>query len=304
MRTRTRDALEALGVAFALPLLGRSRSRRHLVLAYHNVVPDGHPVGGEPSIHLPLSAFRQQMDLLAETHRLVPLETILGGEVAGTRERLASVTFDDAYRGALELALPELLARGIPATVFVAPGLLGAAAFWWDAVGGRSSTTIDDETREYALGALAGDADEIRAWARENARPFHESLEWERPGTCDELRQAAHHPLLTLGPHSWSHPNLTRVGPARLADEVDRPLAWLREHFAGCVVPIFAYPYGLSSRTVEGAVRRAGYEAALRVEGGLMPQRVDDSFAVPRVNVPAGLSANGFRLRAAGLLAR
>jgi peptidoglycan/xylan/chitin deacetylase (PgdA/CDA1 family) len=295
--------LEALGVALVLPVLGRVSPGRHLILAYHNVVPDDHVVGGEPSIHLSLSAFRRQLDLLTETHRLVPLDRILGVGVVGTRDRLASVTFDDAYRGALELALPELLSRGLPATVFVAPRLLGAPAFWWDALCSGGATALDDETREHALDTLAGDGGEIQMWARETGRSLEVSFEWERPGTLDELQRVAHHPMVTLGPHSWSHPNLTRLDDTRLAEEVERPLAWLRENFAACVVPIFAYPYGLSSRTVEDAVRRAGYEAGLRVEGGLVPPRIADPFLLPRVNVPAGLSPSGFKLRVAGLLA-
>lgn len=304
MHPRAREALEALGVALALPLLERSSCGRRLVLAYHNVVPDDHAVEGEPSLHLSLADFRRQLDLLTETHRLVPLEKILVMGDGETKEPWASVTFDDAYRGALELAVPELVARGLPVTVFVAPGLLNTPAFWWDALGGQGTAGVDDEVRDHALDALAGDGDEIHAWARDTGRRFQVSFEWERPGTLEELNRAADDPLVTLGSHSWNHPNLAHLDDLRLADEVERPLAWLRTHFSERAAPVLAYPYGLTSRAVVGRVKSAGYQAAFRVEGGTVPPRAADPFTLPRVNVPAGVSANGFKLRAAGLLAR
>src|SRR5690606_40922240 len=77
---------------------------------------------GDTSLHLPLPRFIQQIERVARTHEIVDLETTLSGP--GHRPR-AVLTFDDAYRGAVTLALPELRKRGLPATVFVAPALLG-----------------------------------------------------------------------------------------------------------------------------------------------------------------------------------
>jgi peptidoglycan/xylan/chitin deacetylase (PgdA/CDA1 family) len=46
------------------------------------------------------------------------------------------VTFDDAYRDNLEVALPNLERHGIPATFFVVSDALGRAReYWWDALG-------------------------------------------------------------------------------------------------------------------------------------------------------------------------
>ena len=72
------------------------------------------------------------------------------------------------------------------------------------------------------------------------------------------------------------------------------PLLWL------------SYPYGLTSPTAAQAVERAGYVGAFLVEGGWLPrqQRFYHPFALPRLNVPAGLSVEGFQLRLSGLLKR
>jgi peptidoglycan/xylan/chitin deacetylase (PgdA/CDA1 family) len=115
-----------------------------------------------------------------------------------------------------------------------------------------------------------------------------------------ELRDAAAVPGITFGSHSWSHPNLIALNPAEIHYELIEPLHWLRERFDN-VVPWLAYPYGLSSEVVRQAAAAAGYMAALRVSGGWLPKEPLSRYALPRFNVPSGLSNDGFALRTAGL---
>ena len=176
------------------PLFRRALRQRAVIFAYHNVVPDRWTGGGDRSLHLPLSDFCAQLDILQATHDIVPLRQLL------------------------------------------------------------------------------------------------------------QLVEATQAGKVALGAHSWSHPNLARVDDERLTQELTKPLAWLRERFPERAVPLLAYPYGRSdSRVVRGAAA-AGYEAAFAIDGGWVPAQIEKSFAIPRVNVPAGVSANGFALRASGLL--
>jgi hypothetical protein len=46
----------------------------------------------------------------------------------------------------------------------------------------------------------------------------------------------------------------------------------------------------------------AGYTAGFMIEGGWTTPDPRDPFAIPRLNVPAGVSRDGFVLRAAGLI--
>ena len=134
-------ALTVTGVAAA----GRKLRRDHVaILAYHNVVPDHEAGPGDASLHLPLSRFLAQLDALQETHDFVDLPTAMAG--GGGRIR-ATVTFDDAYRGAVRLALPELRKRGIPATMFVCPGLLDEPGLWWDETAEAGRLTPDARAR-------------------------------------------------------------------------------------------------------------------------------------------------------------
>src|SRR5689334_22278391 len=86
-----------------------------VVFYYHSV-----PVSDRPK-------FARQMDMLVRY--ATPI-------AAGTKKpldpgrRYAAVTFDDAFENIFRSAMPELEARGIPATVFAVSGSLGGHASW------------------------------------------------------------------------------------------------------------------------------------------------------------------------------
>lgn len=262
---------------------------RSLVLAYHNVVHDFDAERGDRSLHLPLPAFRQQLDLLQEHCCVVSLEQIVAGVPDADRPTVA-ITFDDAYRGAVELGGPELLHRGLPATVFVAPGLLGATVTWWDALGEMARERAENE-RDRILAEEQG----RHVVPTGVTLPAHYACATE--AQVLELARAG----IGLGAHTWSHPNLASLTPEDLKGELERPLEWLRHREVGSAM--LAYPYGISSPAVERAAQALGYTAAFRVEGGWMQRTSDSRWALPRFNVPAGLSPAGFRLRLAGYLA-
>lgn len=278
-----------------------SRLRRAdtLILAYHNVVPDGERAVGDSSLHLPRAAFAAQLDALLEMAEVVPLDAaISGGGVAGARPRVA-ITFDDAYRGAVLAGVEELTRRSLPATIFVPPALLDDGIFWWDVLTPEGMPGLAGDVREDALLRMAGKGSAILAahgCSDTSHLPAH-----ARGASQAELRGAAERGGITLASHSWSHPNLAALAPSELEEELVRPLAWLRERFDG-VLPYISYPYGHYSPAVERAAATAGYRAALRIEGGWLRDGDANRFAIPRLNIPAGLSNAGFRLRCSGLL--
>jgi len=278
----------------------RSRARgRALILAYHNVVPDTMTSVGDAANHLPLSRFRAQLDSLEATHDIVPLAECLGGPTHSSRPR-AAITFDDAYRGALTLAVPELVRRQLPATIFVAPAFIGGKSFWWDELG-RPEGGLDDAVREIALNRLAGRSDAVCDWARESNVALAPVPAIARAASLDELAAAAAACGMTIGSHSWSHANLTHLSTDALADDLARSRAWVRSiarSWCNCI----AYPYGShDQRVIDGCIA-AGYEGGLAIRGGWVPTTDLNPFAVPRVNIPRGVSDLGFAIRTAGLL--
>jgi peptidoglycan/xylan/chitin deacetylase (PgdA/CDA1 family) len=277
----------------------RAKTAATIVLAYHDIVPTGKALAGESSLHLSQREFGRQLDMLRRTHDVVSIDTLGGEPISPTRPRVV-ITFDDAYAGALAAGVDELEKRGMPATIFIAPALLDSVP-WWDALADPGSGMLEDGTREHALNALAGRTEAVLKLAAERRRPSAGSATLPRIATESQIESVASAPGITIGSHTWSHPNLTALPQAELEAEMMLPLTWLKDRFAS-FVPWLAYPYGLFDAAVERSAETAGYVGAFRIDGGWLPRSAQShSFALPRFNVTAGLSLEGFRLRAAGI---
>lgn len=303
MRHALKRSAEKLLVGSGLPRLRRAEHEgERMVLGYHNVVPDEEEPAGDRSLHLPRSRFAEQLDHLLRAHRVVSLDRLLeeNGPEARSGGLTVAITFDDAYRGAVTAGIEELARRGLPATIFVSPALLGGKAFWWDALS-TTNGPLPRDRREEAIERLAGDVSRVREWAREERHPVSPPPPHLRSATERELRSAARVSGITLASHGWSHRNLTALGEEELASEVEQPLRWLRQRFDS-VLPWLAYPYGRHSPRVRRAAQAAGYRAAVTIEGGRVRETLGRRFEIPRLTVAAGLSIEGFELRTSGVL--
>jgi peptidoglycan/xylan/chitin deacetylase (PgdA/CDA1 family) len=274
--------------------------RRALVLMYHNIVPDDASVVGDRSLHLAQGQFSRQLDYLRATCDVVSLAALVDGTPARSDRCRVAITFDDAYVGAVSLGVDELIRRDLPATIFVPPGLLGEET-WWDLLG-ASPNGLRDDVRTELLQAYRGEGAAIRRAPQWAATASSAALRPEQR-IADEARikRVAAQRGITIGSHTWSHPNLAALDDEILDAELRRSRDWLAERFAS-FVPYVTYPYGLSSPRVEDAARHAGYVAAFRAGGGWIPADAPNRrYSLTRFDVSAGLSLDGFRLRLAGL---
>src|SRR5262245_24222808 len=123
----TRDARERvvriLGTRAVEQVSVRVSARRLRVLAYHGV---SDPI-----------AFAAQLDHIVELYEPVSGEVV--SQSLRSRRPLPPrglwITFDDGSASVIRHALPALLERDVPATLFVCPGLLeDGSAFWWQRV--------------------------------------------------------------------------------------------------------------------------------------------------------------------------
>lgn len=217
-----------------------------------------------------------------------------------SRPRVA-ITFDDAYGGAMTVGMDELKKRGMPATVFVAPGFLGGHAFWWDEVAPPGSMQLPADARERFLTELRGLDPLVRRWALDNGYQVHAAPPAFRCASEEQVAMALQYSGLSLGAHSWNHPNLAGLDDGALREELVRPLEWLESRFQR-VMRVLAYPYGLADAATEAAVLAAGYRAAFKVTGGWLPPALASArFRLPRLDVSSQLSLDGFALRLSGL---
>lgn len=302
MRSLARSTAKRLGETLLASTVARPRRMKGhaLILAYHNVVPNDLEGLADRSLHLPWSRFLRQLDLLQKHCTIRRLEDLLR-EGPDPEQPTIAITFDDAYRGAVQLALPEVSRRGLPATLFVAPGLLGARSFWWDELASETPG-LPEGVRQAALNEHQGDGDRILAALRPQRRSAP-LPRWLGCATAEEVLALDAHPGIQLGAHSWSHRNLTLLSDSALDIELTRPLDWLRNHGVSGSISL-AYPYGLTTATVTARAAATGYSAGLLVEGGWFTGATGTNWDVPRYNVPAGLSTDGFRLRLSGYWVR
>lgn len=175
-----------------------------MVLCYHSVRADEMP------------AFRRQLDELQRMARVVP-----AGEVRGLApgSRYAALTFDDAFTTAVTGAIPEMVSRGLPCSVFVPSGKMGGPANWRQALHSRDTS--------------------------------------ETVASASDLRQLPAG-LVAVGSHGVSHRNMCLLNEqeARLELEASRECL---EQALGREIDTFVFPYGRHNASLVDMVRSAGY---------------------------------------------
>jgi peptidoglycan/xylan/chitin deacetylase (PgdA/CDA1 family) len=103
---------------------------------------------------------------------------------------------------------------------------------------------------------------------------------------------------IEVASHSHTHPQLDRVPPPVVSDEVLRSRELLEDNL-GCPVQGFAYPFGYWHRHVRSSVNAAGYSYACAVgESAAAPGA--DIMALPRLTVTGGMGVDGFSRLLAG----
>jgi len=274
-------------------LVRRSRpGGRAVVLAYHRVAdlpcdPDGTAISPEN--------FAEQVEWLARTRRIVPLDQIFSALAGG--EEVAAISFDDAYLDFAVNALPVLKKNSCPVTVFVSTGAVGAPReMWWDELtrimvpeappaGERPPTYL--ASRSKAMGSLYR-ADpsrrseiigEMAARAGVDLKP----RESHRVMSEEELRRLAGDGLISIGAHGVTHRPLNRLDAAVTRFEVCRSKSDCEE-WTGRSVTMFAYPFGAADRNCRRIVAEAGFKMAFRINPGSV-RAWSDPFMLPRLEV-------------------
>lgn len=295
MNTTAEGLLDAtLRRSPAYPFFLWKSSSRLAVLAYHGV--------DDPE------RFERQLDYIRTTANPVTLsETLAAFEGRGRLPRRAVlITFDDGHRSVLEVGLPLLRERGLPAVAFVVAGLIDTdRPFWWSEVidlagrGGavagaapmapsdlaRSLKRVPDERRRAAI-------DELLKTAEGSATPAPQL-------SSDDLR-ALESGGVEIGNHTWSHPCLSRCGDESCRTEIEKAHRML-SNVLGHPPVVFAYPDGDHDERAAGVLRELGYQAAFLFDHRLSPVSPRDHFAVSRLRVNSTTTLDRFRMIASGL---
>jgi peptidoglycan/xylan/chitin deacetylase (PgdA/CDA1 family) len=289
-----RVATTTLGTPGVERTFARLTAGKLRVLAYHGIV--------DPA------AFAHQLDHLAERYAIVSGSTVARAidHAVELPPRAVWVTFDDGRPEVVDVALPLLVERRMPATLFLCPSFVGRAEpFWWDVVewalrigiepelAGRrwSDTTLvtylktlPDRERRVFVDDLRADVDE-RGGLKWRQLSVHQLREWQSQG-------------YEIGNHSWDHPCLDRCTRADQESQVVRAHETLRE-LVGHEPNLFAYPNGNWSGATDQVLRRLGYRLALVCDHRLSSLR-SDPFRLSRLRVDADAPLPRFRAIASG----
>lgn len=227
-----------------------------VILVYHRIG------GGTSSdIDLPTAEFAGQMAYLLRHYTLVSVDDVttmsVSQELNGHAD-IVAVTFDDGYQDFYEHAFPVLLEHRIPATVYV-------------------TTAYIEAQRPFDFGELA----------RASRRP--------QPLTWGQLREMVQSGLITVGAHTHTHPDLTRMPAAAVRQEAERCHRLIADRL-GTAPRHFAYPWG----RVTPAVRRVVgeyFKTAVRGGCGKNPFGTLDLLALWRRPIQQADVAWLFRLK-------
>lgn len=281
----------------------RNERRRAIVLVYHRVNDERDPFF--PA--LPRKVFARQLDYLAAHYRVQPVEEVAAWLAEGAEgPPRAAITIDDGYPDTLEVALPEIRRRGLPATLYLATappetgGPLWTDLTRWmvkharapevsvEALGLRGEALGGMASRLRILGTLLGRlkargpaevdgaVEELRARLDPSGPPLR-LLSW------DDVRQLAAGGI-ALGGHTHRHYMVSRLNDEVLRDEIALSIRLIEER-AGGRVTSFAYPNGEPSDYDARAIsvlRTLGLRCAVTCRDGLA--RPDhDPFQLPRL---------------------
>lgn len=214
-----------------------------VILMYHRVTGDV-PL----ELDLPFGVFREQMIRLANMGQVVSLDEAVFRLQRGEKfdRSLFVITFDDAYEDFYTLAFPLLRELGLPVTLYVPTGF------------------IEDVSRPPISRQLAND-DKLK------------------PVTWDMLKEIAASPLLTIGSHTHSHPELPTLQDSEVFAELEQCDSVLHKKL-GKTIRHFAYPRGVWDERVESLISNR-YVTVTLVGGGAIRAADFLSNRIPRVPV-------------------
>lgn len=281
-------------------------TRGGIILTLHRVLPaEAAEESFEPRITLTDTVFEELLNLLHREFHVVSLTQMLGQpEESNGRQRVA-ITFDDGWSDTYSHAYPLLVRYGLPATVFLCPGLMSAGQvlpeerfvrIWrWCARHQHSQLLLRDlrkwglnggeslvrQTWSGLLKQLALNAKLLMLSHLENTYSVP-----ERKGrqflTWDEVNIMRRNNI-SFGSHTLHHSTLTAEQYPCLGEELKKSRDILEFRLQE-EIRYLAYPNGAYDKRVIEAARQAGYSHCFTTEQGGFKRKAN-RFAIPRINI-------------------
>ena len=286
--TVTHVITSAMGSRFVSGVVRRVNGKPLRVLAYHDIVD--------------ANRFEKHLAHVRERYR-----PVCGSDVAEAARTGASlpqlavwITFDDAHPGVIEGGLPLLERFGVPATLFVCPGMVDTTTpYWWQVLDtalslGRPVEFEGEVWRDRRIVTrLKQEPDVVR---RQMVAHVAEQL-GEELGAPLKRRQITNAELerwvgdgRDLGNHTWDHPCLNTCPVGEQRRQIEQAHEAL-SMWAPSRHLLFAYPNGNATEASESVLHCLGYDvhalfdhklcrspgsrmSRLRIDADASPQRM------------------------------
>lgn len=259
---------------------------------YHSVAAEDAAAWIEPGNRVEPRTFERQMAFLAAERRVVALSELVDAIAAGRTlpADTVCITFDDGYRDNLTVAAPILDKHRLPATLFIATGLVERGEAQWSDRLHRLSLPAPEHKRLHARLLEASHEERMRVLAE--LSPVEKNaprlmLDWE------DLRGLVRYPRLEIGGHTRDHLDLTRH-PSEARAQIEGCRADLRREL-GIEARHFSYPYGRWDAATRQTVIDTGWRSAVVTDAKGHIGPATDRYAMPRVEAPRSMTRFAFK---------
>lgn len=236
---------------------GRGAARGTTILIYHRIGG-----GSADERDTPRPAFEAQLEVLAG-HEVVALDDALDRLDAGDSRPGVVLTFDDGFADVFDNAWPALRDRGLPFTVYVATGYVGATMHWegstarapgaaltWEHLGEMAASglcTVGNHTHTHARQAELSEAEldrcsqEVERCLGPQARPRHFAYTWGVPVPAMREALRARFRSAATGTIGRNLPGYDPMALRRVPVRGSDPIEFFRAKVSGTLLPERAY---------------------------------------------------------------
>ena len=326
MRRLLKKTLYSIAGMWGVSRLGLAWRGRACILCYHRVLPDDKvktDKGPDSSLVMSVSMFEEQMKFLSETYRVLSMDDFLKHIESDSNEFVIVITFDDGYKDNLVYALPILEKYKIPSTIYIITRLpQGDTWMWWYEIWDHLNTVqylaFNDKNRNFKwnlstqrrklicfndLSKMMLDisSDECKLLLKKITKNIDLKKYTEICLDWGEIQVLDRHPLITIGAHSHTHPNLNKLSREDSLTEMLSSKFLLEEKLKHSV-DHFAYPYGTKNEATQREfemIIECGFHTAVTTR--LEKLERPNLNRIPRTGVPPFLSLQGFKGKISGL---
>jgi peptidoglycan/xylan/chitin deacetylase (PgdA/CDA1 family) len=289
-----------------------------IILMYHRVLPPELVSQGvapvQSGMYVTPKSLRLQLSFLKRHFFIVSLSELLRRiQAREDISRCVVITFDDGWLDNYLYAYPILQEFKVPATIFLATGLIGTLRWFWpEEIGWAVRAIYSDRLAIFEMPPLlvdmlrnemtaangVGEAIEniitaMKPWGeRQKAvvAKFCALLRQSLGGTPErllmnwqEVKEVASSGLVSFGSHTVSHALLDSLPAEQIQGELAESIAEIQAQTERAV-EVMAYPNGNYNRMVLSLVPACGIKAAVSTRRGYV-QPNSPPFELPRIGM-------------------